>query len=85
MSWQHAIRAGSWVCIQLKNELIAASRWLHVDALLCRLVRSQVRNPVTAATSISSRVSRSGGMFRSSRKIADQQLERVPVGDDRVR
>ena len=48
MSWQHAIRAGSWDCSQLKNELIAASRWLHVDALLCRLARSQVRNPVIA-------------------------------------
>jgi len=62
------MRAGSSVCIQVKNESIAASRWLHVDGLLCRLARSQVRNPVIAATSISSRVSRSGGMFRSSRK-----------------
>ena len=59
MSWQHAMRAGSWVCIQAKNESIAASRWLLVDEFP-RLVRSQSRNPVTAAASISSRVSRSG-------------------------
>lgn len=52
----------------MKNESIAASRWLLVDALLCRVVRSQVRNPVMAAASIRSRVSRSGGMCRSSRK-----------------
>ena len=48
MSWQHAIRAGSWVCIQRKNELIAASRWLHVEGLLCRSVRSQAMKAVTA-------------------------------------
>ena len=68
MSWQHAMRAGSWDCIQVKNESIAARRWLLVEAVLCRLVRSQVRNPVMAAASISSRVSFSGGMDRSSRK-----------------
>ena len=68
MSWQHAIRAGSWVCIQAKNELIAASRWLQVDGLLCRSARSQARKAVIAVTSISSSVSRSGGIDRSSRK-----------------
>ena len=68
MSWQHAIRAGAWNCIQLKNELIAARRWLQVDGLLCRLVRSQVRNAVIVSTSISLSVSRSGRIDRSSRK-----------------
>jgi hypothetical protein len=51
-----------------ENESIAARRWLLVEAVLCRLVRSQVRNPVMAAASINSRVSFSGGMDRSSRK-----------------
>lgn len=68
MSWQQAMRAGSCDCIQEKNESIAARRWLLVEALLCRLTRSQSRNPVMAAASISSRVSLSGGMDRSSRK-----------------
>ena len=68
MSWEHAMRAGSSDCIQVKNESIAARRWLLVEAVLCRLVRSQVRNPAMAAASISSRVSLSGGMDRSSRK-----------------
>ena len=68
MSWQHAMRAGSCVCIQVKNESIAASRWLQVEALLCRLVRNQSRKPVMASASIRSRVSFSGGMFRWSRR-----------------
>jgi hypothetical protein len=42
---------GPAVCIQRWNELIAARRWLRVDALLCRLVCSQSRNPVMAAAS----------------------------------
>ncbi|MGC9221934.1 MAG: hypothetical protein ACP5H2_11395 [Solirubrobacteraceae bacterium] len=67
MSWQQAILAGSWVCIQEKNESIAARRWLRVDGLLCRSVRSQARNPVTAAASIRSSVSFSGGTDSSSR------------------
>ena len=85
MSWQHAIRAGSWVCSQLKNELIAASRWLQVDGLLCRLVRSQAMNPVIAVDVDQFE----GEPFRRDRplvaEVADQQLERVPVGADRVR
>ena len=68
MSWQHAIRTGSWVCVQVKNESIAARRWLRVDALFSRLVASQSRNPMIAAASISSSVSRSGATPRSSRK-----------------
>ncbi len=83
MSWQQTIRAGSWVCIQVKKESVAASRWLHVDALFPRVARSQSRNPVMAAASIRSRVRFSGGMCRWSRK-ADQQLERVTVGGDGV-
>ena len=85
MSWQQAIRAGSWVCIHAKNELIAASRWLRVDALLPRLVSSQSRNPVMAAASMQSRVSLSGGMDLLVAEVADQQFERVAVGRDRVR
>ena len=45
MSWQQAIRAGSWDCIQVKNELIAARRWLRVEALLCRLASQPVEEP----------------------------------------
>jgi hypothetical protein len=67
MSWQQAMRAGSWVCIQAKNESIAANRWLQVEALLRRLMRSQSRNPVMASASMRSRVSFSGGMWRWSR------------------
>jgi len=52
----------------VQNELIAASRWLRVDALLCRLVSSQSRNPVMAAASTQSRVSLPGGVDLSSRK-----------------
>ena len=68
MSWQQAMRAGSWDCIQEKNESIAARRWLQVVGLFPRLVRSQARNPAMAAASISSRVSFPGGMDRWSRK-----------------
>ncbi len=67
MSCQQAIRAGSWVCIQVQNELIAASRWLRVEMLLCLSVSSQFRNPVTAAASMRSRVSLPGGIDLSSR------------------
>jgi len=67
MSCQQAIRAGSWVCIQVQNELIAASRWLRVEMLLCLPVSSQFRNPVTAAASMRSRVSLPGGTCLSSR------------------
>ena len=52
MSCQQAIRAGSSVCIHGQNELIAASRWLRVEMLLCLSVSSQFRNPVTAAASM---------------------------------
>ena len=52
MSWQQAIRAGSWDCSHRKNELIAARRWLRVEMLLCLLVSSQFRNPVMAAASM---------------------------------
>jgi hypothetical protein len=41
---------------------------LQVDGLLCRSARSQARKAVIAVTSISSSVSRSGGIDRSSRK-----------------
>ena len=80
MSWQHAIRAGSWVCIQRKNELIAARRWLHVDGLLCRLVRSQARNPVTAVGVDQLEREPFGRDAPLVTEVADQQLERVPVG-----
>ena len=64
MSWQLAIRAGSWDCSHRKNELIAARRWLRVETLLCLSASSQVRNSLMAAASMQSRVSFSGGMDR---------------------
>ena len=85
MSWQHAMRAGSWVCIQEKNESIAASRWLQVDAELCRLVRSQARNPVIASASIVVEGELLGRDVLLVAEVADQQFERVTVGADRVR
>ena len=74
MSCQQAIRAGSSVCIHVANELIAASRWLRVETLLCRLSCSQPRNAVTASASRWSRVSLAGGTDRSSRNQAIRSL-----------
>ena len=74
MSWQLAIRAGSWDCSHRKNELTAARRWLRVEMLLCRSASSQFRNPVMAAASMRSRVSLSGGMDLTSLKKAISSL-----------
>jgi hypothetical protein len=64
ISWQAAIRAGSWDCSHRKNEVIAANLWLRVEAQLCLPVSSQPRKSVTAAASMWSRVSFSGGTDR---------------------
>ncbi len=63
MSWEQAIRAGSWDCFHRKNEAIAARRWFRVDTLLC-LTSSQSKNPTIGPASMQSRVSFSGGMER---------------------
>ena len=74
MSCQQAIRAGSSACIQVANELIAASRWLRVATLLCRSSCRRPRNAVTAAASRWSRVSLAGGTDRSSRNQVIRSL-----------
>jgi hypothetical protein len=74
MSWQHAIRAGSWVCSQVKNESIAASRWLQVDAEFPGDgggVDLREGEPL----------GRDGPLVA---EIQDQQFERVTVGGDGV-
>ena len=74
MSCQQAIRAGSSVCIHVAKELIAASRWLRVETLLCRSSCRWPRNAVTAPASMWSRVSLAGGTDRSSRNQAIRSL-----------
>jgi hypothetical protein len=78
------MRAGSWDCIQVKNESIAARRWLLVDAVLCRLVRSQVRKPGDGGgvDQLEGELLRRDGPLVP--EVADQQFERVTVGGDRV-
>ena len=84
MSCQQAIRAGSSVCIQVPNELIAASRWLRVETPLCRLFLqvAEERRDGAGVEVVE------GELARRDRPLVaepgDQELERVAVGGDRV-
>jgi hypothetical protein len=84
ISWQLAIRAGSWDCSHRKNELIAASRWLRVEMLLCRGLQpvQEGGDGVWVNAVESESLGRDGPLVAEP---GDEQLERVAVGRDRGR